>query len=85
MYLQITSPCGKDLGATPVNKAIAPCDGSYGLIEFLDDNTDLADAIESAIIDGLRDQCEPISIHDFNAKVGMKFEFNGFKGELIDE
>jgi hypothetical protein len=85
MYLRITAPTGEILGDTPINAAISPCDGSYGLIEFLDGDTDRVDAIEQALIDGIRDQCEPISFEDFDPKVGMTCEFEGFKGELIDE
>ena len=76
MYLQITSPCGKDLGATPVNDAISPCDGSYGLIEFLDDDLERASVVLFALIDGIRSQC---------ANVGTTFVFEGFRGELIED
>jgi hypothetical protein len=85
MFLRITAPCGKILGETPINAAIALCDGSYGLIEYLNDDLDRASKIENAIIDNIRDQCEPISEDDFDPKPGMRAEFEGFAGEIIND
>ena len=84
MYLKITAPCGEVLGETPINEAIAPCDGSYGLIDFLDGDTDRADEIEDGLICLLRDMCEPISSTDFNPQVGMLAKFEGFIGEIVE-
>jgi len=84
MYLKTTAPSGEDLGCTPINAAIAPCDGSYGLIEFLNDNLDRASEVEFALIDALRDQCEPISEQDYDPKAGMRAEFEGFIGEVVE-
>jgi hypothetical protein len=83
LYLKITSPCGEILGETPINDAIAPCDGSYGLIEFLDDDTDRADEIENGLICLLRDMCEPVTPTNFNPQVGMTASFEGFVGEIV--
>lgn len=84
MFIQITSPDGQDLGATPINNAIEPCDGSYGLLEFFDGDTDKADRIEGALIDLLRDASEPIATTDFNPQVGTKVTFEGFTGEIVE-
>jgi hypothetical protein len=83
MFLKIVSPCGKDLGSTPINAAVRLCDGSYGLIEFLGDDLAKVAEIEGGIVDLIRDACEPISEDDFNPQAGLRVEFMGFVGEVV--
>lgn len=82
MHLQITSPSGQVLDVVPVNKSIKPEDACYGLIEAVGD--DAASVLVTQITDTLRDMCEPISIHDFDAKVGMECEHQGYKGKIVE-
>lgn len=87
MYLQIMSPCGKDLGATPLNDELKLCDGSYGLIDYVlesnnvvneeieqrDNLLDFVGKIESGLLDSLRG----------NPVIGSSAVFCGFVGTLV--
>lgn len=87
MYLQIVSPCGIDLGSTPLNDQLELCDGSYGLIDYVleskgvvnDGNEesesalDFVTEIEAGLLEGLRG----------NPVIGSSVVFCGFVGVLV--
>lgn len=87
MYLQIVSPCGVDLGSTPLNDQLELCDGSYGLIDYVfstngvvnqdseqaEKSLDFVAEIESGLLEGLRG----------NPVIGSSVVFCGFVGVLV--
>ena len=87
MYLQIVSPCGEDLGATPLNEQLALCDGSYGLIDYVlelnnavdlkieqrEKFLDFVGEIELGLLDSLR--AKPV--------IGSSAVFCNFVGTLV--
>jgi len=64
-----------------IDQSVSPV--SFMPIAISDDS--LTDSIVNALIDGLRDGCEPISEHDFDPREGMKFSFGGFTATIFEE
>ena len=83
MHLRITDILGKEVDCIPVNAALCLEDAAYGLIEKV--GSENASVLIAEIVNAIRDQCEPVSIDDFDAKAGMKAGACVYYGELVND
>jgi hypothetical protein len=64
-----------------INQAVTPA--GFSPIAIQDER--LTDEVINALIDGLRDGCEPISEYDFDPREGMQFSACGFIATIFEE
>jgi hypothetical protein len=81
LCVKIETTEGAYRGSFRINQAVT----RVGFSQIAIQDERLTDDAINALIDGLRDGCEPISEHDFDPREGMRFSARGFIATIFEE